>query len=53
MAHMETLTGWIGELDEAVELLPCLVAGDGGEGLFLQPLLLPLLFNGGKIVLHD
>ena len=53
MAHMETLTGGIGELDESIELLPCLVAGDGGEGLFLQPLLLPLLFNGGKIVLHD
>ena len=52
VAHMEALTGGIGELDEAVELLPGLVPGDGGEGLFLQPLLLPFLFNGCKIVLH-
>ena len=52
MAHMETLTGGVGELDEAVELLPGLVPGDSGEGLFLQPLLLPFLFNGCKIVLH-
>ena len=49
---VEALTGGIGELDEAVELLPGLVPGDGGEGLFLQPLLLPFLFNGCKIVLH-
>ena len=53
VAHMEALTGGIGELDEVVELLPGLVPGDGGEGLFLQPLLLPFLFNGGKIVLQD
>ena len=52
VAHMEALTGGIGELDEAVELLPGLVPGDSGEGLFLQPLLLPFLFNGCKIVLH-
>ena len=52
VAHMEALTGGIGELDEAVELLPGLVPGDGGEGLFLQPLLLPFFLNGGKIVLH-
>ena len=49
---VEALTGGIGELDEAVELLPGLVPGDSGEGLFLQPLLLPFLFNGCKIVLH-
>ena len=52
VAHVEALTGGIGELDEAVELLPGLVPGDSGEGLFLQPLLLPFLFNGCKIVLH-
>ena len=46
VAHMEALAGGIGELDEAVELLPGLVPGDGGEGLLLQPLLLPFLLNG-------
>ena len=50
---VEALTGGIGELDEAVELLPGLVPGDSGEGLFLQPLLLPFLFNGCKIVFHN
>ena len=50
---VEALTGGIRELDEAVELLPGLVAGDCGKGLFLQPLLLPFLFDGGKIILHN
>ena len=52
VAHVEPLAGGIGELDEAEELLPRLVPGDGGEGLLLQPLALPLLLNAGKIVLH-
>ena len=51
VAHMEALTGGVGELDEAVEL-GALVPGDGGVGLGLLPPLLPLLFNGGKIILH-
>ena len=36
MAHMEALTGGVGELDEAVEL-GALVPGDGGVGLGLLP----------------
>src|SRR5699024_587041 len=52
VAHVEPLAGGVGELDEAVKLLPGLVPGDGGEGLLLQPPLLPLLLNAGKIVLH-
>ena len=52
VAHVEALAGGIGELDEAEELLPRLVPGDGGEGLLLQPLALPLFLNTGKIVLH-
>ena len=51
MAHMETLTGGVGELDEAVEL-GALVPGDGGVGLGLLPPLLPLFLDGSKIVLH-
>ena len=51
MTHMQTLTGGIGELDQAVELGP-LVAGDGGIGLGLFPIGLPFLFNGRKIVIH-
>ena len=53
VAHMESLSGGIGELNEAIELLPGLVPGDCGERLLLQPLLLPFLLNGGKIVLHS
>ena len=52
MAHMEPLTRGIRELNEAVKLFTGLVAGHSGKGLFLQPLLLPFLFNGCKIVLH-
>ena len=52
VAHVEPLAGGIGELDQAEELLPSLVPGDGGEGLLLQPLLLPLFLNAGKIVFH-
>ena len=51
MAHMEALTGGVGELDEAVEL-GALVPGDGGVGLGLLPPLLPLFLDGSKIVLH-
>ena len=52
VAHVEPLAGGIGELDQAEELLPSLVPRDGGEGLLLQPLFLPLLFDTCKIVLH-
>ena len=51
MAHMQTLTGGIGELNESIEL-GALVAGDGGVGLGLFPVGLPFLFNGRKIVIH-
>ena len=51
MAHMQALTGGIGELDESVEL-GALVAGDGGIGLGFFPIGLPFLFNGRKIVIH-
>ena len=37
VAHVEPLAGGIGELDQAEELLPSLVPGDGGEGLLLPP----------------
>ena len=52
MAHMEALAGGVGELDEAEEFFPALVAVDGGEGFFFQPFGLPFLFYGGEIVLH-
>ena len=52
MAHVEALSGGIGELDEAVELLPGLITGDGSKGLLLQPLLLPFLLDAAEIVLH-
>ena len=51
MTHMQALSGGIGELDKSVEL-GALVAGDGGVGLGLFPVGLPLLFNGRKIVIH-
>ena len=51
MTHMQTLTGGIGELDQAVEL-GLVAAGNGGVGLGLFPIGLPFLFNGSKIVLH-
>ena len=52
MAHMQALCGGIGKLDQAVKLLPGLVAGDGAVGLGLFPVFLPFLFNGRKIVIH-
>ena len=52
MTHMEACRRGIRELDEAVELFSGLVAGDGGVGLGLFPVVLPFLFNGRKIVLH-
>ena len=52
VAHMEALAGGVGELDEAEEFFLTSVAVDGGEGFFFQPFGLPLLFYGGKIVLH-
>ena len=52
MADMQALCRRIGELDQAEELLAALIAGDSSIGLLLQPLVLPFLFNGCKIVLH-
>ena len=52
MADVKAGGGGVREFDQAVELgLP--VAGDGGVGLGLLPLLLPFLFNGCKIVFHN
>jgi len=52
MADVKAGGGGVREFDQAVELgLP--VAGDGGVGLGLFPLLLPFLFNGCKIVFHN
>ena len=52
VAYMKSLARGIGKLHQTVELrlggVPCL----GGEGLLLQPLLLPLAFNGVGIILH-
>ena len=44
MAHMQALTGGIGELDKAVELGP-LVAGNGRVGLRLFPVGLPFFLS--------
>ena len=51
LAHMEALAGGIGELHQGVEfgLVAVVLAV---EGLLVQPLLLPLGLNGGKIVLQ-
>ena len=49
---MQTLSRGIGELDQAVELGPG-IAGDGAVGLGFFPIVLPFLFNGRKIVIHD
>ena len=51
MSHMESLAGRVRELDEAIELL-ALVSGNGGKGLLLLPVFLPLVLDAGKIVLH-
>ena len=52
VADVKAGGGGVREFDQAVELgLP--VAGDGGVGLGLLPLLLPFLFNGCKIVFHN
>ena len=52
VAHMEPGGGGIGELHQAVELGPG-IAVFAGEGLFVLPAGLPLLFDGGKIVLQS
>ena len=52
VAHVQALAGGIGELHQAVEFGLGGVAGLGGEGLFLAPLVLPFLLDGGKIVFH-
>jgi len=49
VAHMEPLTGGVGELDEAVELGLAAVI-PGGEDLVLLPFFLPFGFDGGEIV---
>lgn len=51
MPHVQALAGGIRKLDQPVELGP-FVAGNGGIGLCLLPVGLPLLFNGRKIVIH-
>ena len=53
MSHMEALAGGIGELHQGVEFLLVRVTGAAGEGLLLPPLVLPFLFDGGKIVLQN
>ena len=52
MAHVQAVARGIGELHQAVELGLGGVAGLAGEGLFVLPASLPLLFNGGEIVLQ-
>ena len=52
MAHMQALAGGIRELDQAVKLRLVRLAGDGGIGLGLLPVLLPLLLDRCEIVLH-
>ena len=52
MPHVQAGRGGVGELDEPVELFAGLVAGDGGVGLGLFPVVLPFFLNGRKIVLH-
>ena len=51
MPHVQALAGGIRKLDQPIEL-GSFVAGDGGIGLCLLPVGLPLLFNGRKIVIH-
>ena len=52
VADVEAVAGGIGELHQTVKLGPVCLSGVGGKGPFLQPLCLPLLLNGGKIVLQ-
>ena len=49
MAHMKSLTGGIGELNQSVIFRFCVIVC-GSKGLFFIPYILPLFFNGGKIV---
>ena len=52
VADVQTIAGGIRELHQTVELGLGGVAVVAGEGFFFLPLGLPLLFNGGKIILH-
>ena len=52
MADMQSLSGRIRELDQAVKLR-LVRAGDGAAALMLDPVFLPFLFNFCVIVLHD
>ena len=52
MADVQSGGGRVRELDEPVEFRSR-VAGHGGVGLFLLPLVLPFFLNGCEIVLHD
>ena len=51
MADVQSGGGRVRELDEPVEFRSR-VAGHGGVGLFLLPLVLPFFLNGCEIVLH-
>ena len=52
MADVQSGGGRVRELDEPVEFRSR-IAGHGGVGLFLFPLVLPFFLNGCEIVLHD
>ena len=52
MPHVEPGGGGIGKLHQTVELGLAGAAVLAGEGLFVLPSGLPLLLNGGKIVLQ-
>ena len=50
MAHMQALSGGIGEFHQRV-VLRTGVAGDGGIGLFIHPSFLPLFFYSVKFII--
>ena len=52
MTHVQTRTGGVRELDKPVKL-GLLTACDSGVWLGVFPSILPLLFNGRKIVFHE
>ena len=52
VAHMEARSGGVGKLHQPVELGLAGVPGLAGKGFLILPSGLPLLLNGGKIVLQ-